>query len=62
MPYLASPLTLNHEWLIRNMQRLHVGMIRELIKERTSGAPKRALGKFGPRADVCAEDCCVYRR
>lgn len=39
-----------------------VGMIRELIEERTTGAPKRALGRFGPGHDVCAEDCCVYRR
>ncbi len=30
VPYLASPLTLNHDWLIQNLQRLHVGMIREL--------------------------------
>ncbi|MEX0678610.1 MAG: ferrochelatase [Pirellulales bacterium] len=39
-----------------------VRMIRELILERTSGAPKRAIGRFGPSHDVCAEDCCVYRR
>ncbi len=30
VPYLASPLTLNHEWLIANLERLHVGMIQEL--------------------------------
>jgi Ca-activated chloride channel homolog len=30
VPYLASPLTLNHEWLIENLQRLHVGIIRDL--------------------------------
>jgi protoporphyrin/coproporphyrin ferrochelatase len=35
-----------------------IAMIRELILERTSGAEQRALGSFGPRADVCAEDCC----
>jgi Ca-activated chloride channel homolog len=29
-PYLASPLTLNHDWLIENLHRLHVGLIREL--------------------------------
>ena len=28
--YLASPLTLNHEWLIENLHRLHVGTIQEL--------------------------------
>ena len=30
VPYLASPLTLNHDWLIKNLNRLHVGMIQEL--------------------------------
>src|SRR6266568_4146336 len=29
VPYLASPLTLNHDWFIENLQRLHIGMIRE---------------------------------
>jgi Ca-activated chloride channel homolog len=28
--YLVSPLTLNHEWLIQNIQRLHIGIIRDL--------------------------------
>ena len=27
VPYLASPLTLNHDWLIENLQRLHIGII-----------------------------------
>jgi protoporphyrin/coproporphyrin ferrochelatase len=35
-----------------------VGMIRELIGERTNSAERRALGPFGARADVCADDCC----
>ena len=36
-----------------------VAMIRELIEERiTPGKERRALGSMGPRADVCAEDCC----
>jgi ferrochelatase len=35
-----------------------VGMIRELILERTSGMERRALGSLGARADLCAEDCC----
>jgi ferrochelatase len=40
-----------------------VGMIRELILERMNpGAERRALGTLGPRADVCAEDCCPGRR
>jgi Ca-activated chloride channel family protein len=30
VPYLASPLTLNHTWLIENLRRLHVGLIRDL--------------------------------
>jgi Ca-activated chloride channel family protein len=30
VPYLASPLTLNHDWLVENINRLHVGMIQEL--------------------------------
>jgi len=30
VPYLASPLTLNHDWLIQNLRRLHIGIIREL--------------------------------
>lgn len=29
-PYLISPLTMNHHWLIQNLRRLHVGMIRDL--------------------------------
>src|SRR6266436_2479459 len=30
VPYLASPPTLNHDWLIENLHRLHVGLIRDL--------------------------------
>ena len=30
VPYLASPLTLNHDWLVENLQRLHVGIISDL--------------------------------
>src|ERR1041385_5781110 len=37
VPYLASPLTLNHDWLIENLNRLHVGMIQELGTDRKSG-------------------------
>jgi Ca-activated chloride channel family protein len=29
-PYLASPLTLNHEWLLENLHRLHIGTIGDL--------------------------------
>jgi ferrochelatase len=35
-----------------------VGMIRELILERTERGERRALGTRGPRPDTCAEDCC----
>jgi len=36
-----------------------VAMIRELILERVNpGAERRNGGALGPRADVCAEDCC----
>jgi len=30
VPYLASPLTLNHEWLLENLGRLHIGLISDL--------------------------------
>ena len=30
VPYLASPLTLNHDWLAENLERLHVGIIADL--------------------------------
>jgi ferrochelatase len=36
-----------------------VRMIRELVEERVSGSPRRALGVRGPRPDVCAADCCA---
>lgn len=29
-PYLISPLTLNHDWLVENLQRLHIGIITDL--------------------------------
>jgi ferrochelatase len=36
-----------------------IRMIRELVLERTNpGCERRALGKFGPRPNICAEDCC----
>src|SRR5437763_2016047 len=30
VPYLASPLTLDHDWLIENLRRLYVGLVRDL--------------------------------
>lgn len=44
VPYLASPLTLNHDWLIENLHRLHVGLIRDLgtaIGDATVAGAKR---------------------
>ncbi|HXG14747.1 MAG TPA: ferrochelatase [Calidithermus sp.] len=35
-----------------------VAMIRELILERTDGAPRRALGSRGPAPDACRPGCC----
>ncbi len=35
-----------------------VRMVRELIEERVAGGERRALGSSGPRAEVCARDCC----
>jgi Ca-activated chloride channel family protein len=48
VPYLASPPTLNHDWLVANLQRLHIGMIRELgtaIGDATAAAAKRLKDK-----------------
>ncbi len=44
VPYLACPLTLNHDWLVQNLKRLHIGTIRELgtaIGDATAAAAKR---------------------
>jgi ferrochelatase len=35
-----------------------VSMIRDLILERTAGAPRLALGDHGPSHDDCPADCC----
>jgi ferrochelatase len=40
-----------------------IAMIRELILERVNPASeRRAVGTLGPRADVCAEECCPAPR
>ena len=39
-----------------------VRMIRDLIAERVAGAPQLAVGRFGPRHDVCPADCCPSGR
>jgi Ca-activated chloride channel homolog len=44
VPYLASPLTLNHEWLIETLHHVHIGTIRELgtaIGDAIASAAKR---------------------
>jgi ferrochelatase len=37
-----------------------VHMIRELILERVAGAPRQAMGRFGPAVDECPADCCRF--
>ncbi len=39
-----------------------VQMIRELIAERISGAPRLAVGDYGPHHDTCPADCCPAPR
>jgi len=44
VPFLVSPLTLNHDWLVASLERLHVGLIRELgtaIGDATAAGAKR---------------------
>jgi Ca-activated chloride channel family protein len=47
VPYLASPITLNQEWLLQNLRRLHIGIIRDLrevgtaIGDATASAARR---------------------
>ncbi len=39
-----------------------VSMVRELVEERTIGAPRRALSTLGPTWDTCAKGCCLNPR
>jgi protoporphyrin/coproporphyrin ferrochelatase len=32
--------------------------VRQLVEERTAGAPRLALGRMGPGHDVCPVGCC----
>jgi Ca-activated chloride channel family protein len=44
VPYFVSPLTLNHDWILTNLDRLHIGIIRELgtaIGDATAMGTKR---------------------
>jgi Ca-activated chloride channel family protein len=55
VPYLASPLTLNHDWLAKNLRRLHIGMIRELgtaIGDATATAVRRLKSAKGSRSRI----------
>ncbi len=55
VPYLASPLTLNHDWLIENLRRLHVGLIRELgtaIGDATAASAKRLKAAKGAKSRI----------
>jgi Ca-activated chloride channel family protein len=46
-PYLVSPLTLDHEWLIRNLERLQIGMVEDgtAIGSATAAAANRFKDK-----------------
>jgi protoporphyrin/coproporphyrin ferrochelatase len=45
------------------IHRKFIAMIRELILERIDpNVQRRSLGVLGPRADICAEDCCPAPR
>lgn len=55
VPYLASPLTLNHEWLIANLHRLHVGLIRDLgtaIGDATAAGARRLKDLKGSKSRI----------
>jgi Ca-activated chloride channel family protein len=55
VPYLASPLTLNHDWLIQNLHRLHIGTIRELgtaIGDAIASAAKRLQALKGAKSRI----------
>jgi Ca-activated chloride channel family protein len=54
-PYLASPLTLNHEWLAQSVQRLQLNLIREpgtAIGDATATAVKRLLKLKGSKSRI----------
>lgn len=58
VPYLASPLTLNHDWLIENLNRLHIGTIRNIpelgtaIGDATATAAKRLKAEKDSKSRV----------
>lgn len=44
VPYLASPITLNHDWLLQNLRRLYIGIIRDLREVGTAIGDATASG------------------
>ena len=55
VPYLISPPTMNHEWLQRNLDRLHIGVINQLgtaIGDATGLAVKRLAAQKQSRGKV----------
>jgi len=55
VPYLTSPLTLNHDWLIENLGRLHIGIIQDLgtaIGDAVAVAAKRLKAVPNSRSRV----------
>jgi Ca-activated chloride channel homolog len=55
VPYLASPLTLNHDWILENLKRLHVGSIRELgtaIGDAIAVSMKRVTGNLNSKSHI----------
>jgi len=46
LPYSVSPLTLDHDWLVQNLERVHIGSIQDLgtgIGDATASAVKRLV-------------------
>lgn len=39
-----------------------VSMLRKLVQERVSNAPRECIGQYGPSHDVCPVDCCPAPR
>jgi Ca-activated chloride channel family protein len=55
VPYLASPITQNHDWLVNNLRRLHVGIIKELgtaIGDATAAGAKRLRAQKDSRSRI----------
>ncbi len=47
LPYSVSPFTLDHDWLLQNLDRIHIGSVQDLgtgIGDATAAAVKRMAG------------------